>query len=80
MWAEKWTIMQEASGSSTAPNAAKSVHRPETPLLIILSTACNYEVHGNLSVRYSKSKVRGQKHPREVGNISENRTPIDTLK
>ena len=22
MWAEKWTIMQEASGSSTAPNAA----------------------------------------------------------
>ena len=21
MWAEKWTIMQEASGSSTAPNA-----------------------------------------------------------
>ena len=22
MWVEKWTIMQEASGSSTAPNAA----------------------------------------------------------
>ena len=23
MWAEKWTIMQEACGSSTAPNAAR---------------------------------------------------------
>ena len=25
MWAEKWTIMQEASGSSTAPNAARRI-------------------------------------------------------
>ena len=25
MWAEKWTIMQEASGSSTAPNAARGI-------------------------------------------------------
>ena len=24
-WAEKWTIMQEASGSSTAPNAARRI-------------------------------------------------------
>ena len=38
MWAEKGIIMQEASGSSTAPNAEmKSVAKPETPLLIILS-------------------------------------------
>ena len=43
MWAEKWTIMQEASGSSTAPNAAgESVAKPETPLLIILSIACKW--------------------------------------
>ena len=50
MWAEKCTIMQEASGSSTAPNAAsrESVAKSETPLLIILSIACKYEVHGNL--------------------------------
>ena len=26
----------------------ESVAKPETPLLIILSIACNYEVHGNL--------------------------------
>ena len=25
MWAEKWTIMQEAGGSSTAPNAASRI-------------------------------------------------------
>ena len=25
MWAEKWTIMQEPSGSSTAPNAARRI-------------------------------------------------------
>ena len=25
MWAEKWTIMQEASGSSTVPNAARRI-------------------------------------------------------
>ena len=25
MWAEKWTIMQEASGSSTAQNAARRI-------------------------------------------------------
>ena len=25
MWAEKWTIMQEASGSSMAPNAARRI-------------------------------------------------------
>ena len=25
MWAEKWTIMQEASGSSTAPNATRRI-------------------------------------------------------
>ena len=49
MWAEKWTIMQEASGSSTAQTPqGESVARPETPLLIILSKACKYEVHGNL--------------------------------
>ena len=49
MWAEKWTIMQEASGSSTAPTSqGESVAKPETPLLIILSIACKYEVHSNL--------------------------------
>ena len=25
MWAEKWTIMQKASGSSTAPNTARRI-------------------------------------------------------
>ena len=67
MWAEKWTVMQEASGLSTAPTPqGESVAKPETPLLIILSIACRYDVHVNFSVRYSKSKVQGQKHPREV--------------
>ena len=48
MWAEKRTIMQEASGSSTAQTPqGESVAKPETPLLIILSIACKYEVHGN---------------------------------
>ena len=28
---------------------AESVAMPETPLLIIFSVACKYEVHGNLS-------------------------------
>ena len=41
MWAEKWNIMQEASGSSTAQTPQReSVAKPETPLLIILSIAC----------------------------------------
>ena len=49
MWAEKWTIMQEAIGSSTAPTPqGESVAKPETPPLIILSIACKYEVHGDL--------------------------------
>ena len=48
MWAEKCTIMQEASGSSTAPDAVdEPVAMPEPPLLIILSIACKYEAHGN---------------------------------
>ena len=33
MWAEKWTSMQEVSGSSTALNAARRISC-ETPLLI----------------------------------------------
>ena len=41
----------------------ESVAKSETPLLIILSIACKWG-----SVRYSKSKIRGQKHPREVVN------------
>ena len=49
MWAEKWTIMQEASGSTTTPTPqGESFAKPETPLLIILSIACKYEVSGNL--------------------------------
>ena len=41
--------MQEASGSSMAQTPqGESVAKPETPLLIILSIACKYEVHGNL--------------------------------
>ena len=48
MWAEKWTIMQEVSGSSTAPNAAGRISaKPETPLLIILSIACKWG-YGNM--------------------------------
>ena len=38
MWAEKWTIMQEENGSSTAQTPqVESVAKPETPLLIIHS-------------------------------------------
>ena len=49
MWAEKSTIMQETNGSSTAQTPqGESVAKPETPLLIILSIAYEYEVHGNL--------------------------------
>ena len=49
MWAEKWTLVQEAGGLSTAQTPqGESVAKPETPLLIILSIACKYEVHGNL--------------------------------
>ena len=43
----------------------ESVATPETPLLIILKHA-NRRYMANYSVRYSLSKVRGQKHPREV--------------
>ena len=54
MWAEKWTIMQEASGPKrpqTAPNGPKrrkENHKPKTPLLIIISITWKHEVHGNL--------------------------------
>ena len=41
--------MQEASVSTTAQTPqGESVAEPEKPLLIILSVACKYEVHGNL--------------------------------
>ena len=49
MWAEKWTIMQETSDFSTAQTPqGESIVKSETPLLIILSIACKYEVHGKL--------------------------------
>ena len=49
MWAEKWTIIQEASVLLTAQTPqGESVAKPEKSLLIILSTTCKYEVHGNL--------------------------------
>ena len=48
MWAEKWTIMQVASGPRPQTPQRESVAKPETPLLIILNIACKYEVHGNL--------------------------------
>ena len=45
----------------------ESVAKPETPLLIILSIACKYEVHGNLfSPLFEKQSLCRQKHPREV--------------
>ena len=44
----------------------ESVAMPETPLLILLSVALNMRSMATCSVRYSKSKVRAQKHPREV--------------
>ena len=48
MWAEKRTIMQEASGFPRPQTPqGESVAKPETPLMIILSIACKYEVHGN---------------------------------
>ena len=49
IWAEKRTIMQEASGSSTAQTPqGESVAKPETPMPTILSIACKYKVRGNL--------------------------------
>ena len=48
MWAKKLALMQEASGSSTALNAARRMNQLLSPKLIILSIACEYEVHGNL--------------------------------
>ena len=64
MWAEKWTIMQEANGLSTPQTPqGETVAKFEKPLLIILTIACKDEVHGNLFS--PKSKVHGQKHPRE---------------
>ena len=49
MWAEKWANMQEASGHPWLQTPqGESVAKPETPLLIILSIACKYEVHGKL--------------------------------
>ena len=49
MWAEKWTIVQEAPNHPRPQKPqGESVAKPETPLLIILSIACKYEVHGNL--------------------------------
>ena len=50
----------------------ESVAQPATPLLIILSIACKYEVHGNLFSPLFEIKVRGQKHPRNsIPNISQ---------
>ena len=45
MWAEKWR--QVVHPRPQTPQG-ESVAKPETPLLIILSIACKYEVHGNL--------------------------------
>ena len=42
MWAEKWTIMQEASGSSTAPNADDSHNHYEIKLQQIISKRNTY--------------------------------------
>ena len=58
MGAEEWTIMQGASGSSTAQTPqGESVAKPETPLLIIVSVACKYKAHGNLfSPLFEKQK------------------------
>ena len=52
----------------------ESVAKPETPLLIILTIACKYEVTTCLA-HYSKSKVREQKHPREVVKIRNSSIP-----
>ena len=49
----------------------ESVAKPETLLLIVLSTVCKYdikEVIGNQSNPFFKKRVYGWKHPREVDN------------
>ena len=78
MWAEKWTITQEASGPSTAPNAARRISRqawntpadhPQHSMQMRSTATC--------PVRHSKSKTRGQKHPREV---VKNRNSIPNIK
>ena len=56
--------MQEAIGSTMAPNTARE---PEHS--IILSLVCELDingVHGNLSNPFFLNKVCGQKRPREV--------------
>ena len=47
----------------------ESVAKPETPLLIILSIACKYEVHVNLISPLFEKQSLWTKHPREVVKI-----------
>ena len=51
------------------------VAKPETLLLIMLSLACKSDIkqaHYVLSNPLFKKNVRGQKHPREVGDCTNN--------
>ena len=56
MWAEKWRrqVVHPRAQTPQGESAAK----PETPLLIILSIAGTYEVHGNL---FTHSVIRKAK-------------------
>ena len=47
----------------------ESVAKPGTPMLIILSIACKYEVHGNLCSPLFEKQCPWTKHPREVVKI-----------
>ena len=62
----------------------ESVVKPESPLQIILSIACKYEVHGNLFSPLFEKQSPWTKHPREVvknrksiPNISQYKTSKD---
>ena len=62
------------------PRQGESGAKPETPMLIILSLVCKFDIfRGNLSNPFFEKKVLAEKHPREADKCRNNISYIDHL-